>query len=1166
MAGTTPKIYGPDKVLRETFNFTTTLARRFFTGTLDPDTISVNVGIRGAALSSDPDLVYFEGTSFIVPNPAAYPEGLLLLQGENLVEVQSVLSSGSLTGKGQIKALLSQDQDIQGVPLPPSGIYIERLDGTVKVTIDGLSDTNVVGYNFYASTAPGGGNIGYSRINPDLIITGTTIESFSGIATLQIDTNIAKNPDGSPVADPLVFAVRGTQQDKTGTIIETDFDESLDISETVSQIRTNVIVRSVRPVQQFSFTHDRQANLDSTSNPTLPNANFNTVQREDPLYYVVSAVYLFSNVEMESEFSPEVAGTPLTVTPNVGAFPAVSKQQLVRDTALAIYRSHPELDIKPGSVLRDTFIDPFTTEAERIRFIVDFLHNAQSFSTLLAIDDPGFTGTSINVDLSPYKIALRTAFFLQDNASTQALIDNAFDKLASQYGVVRRAGQRSRGEVTFYVRVRPATSVIIPIGTQVSGGGQTFRTTSATQIAPQGAGTFFDPATGRFAARAFIQANTPGEASNVAPNQINAVLNFQGVFVTNESRTFGGQPQEANRALAIRAQGALASVDSGTYQGYLRRALDVPGVQQVNVVDAGHPLMLRDVDPTTGLHRGGKVDIWTRGDSLATVTDAFAFSFEMAKNMHFTVVGDPQDLVFRAVDTRLSSDSPIIEMLDYATYGYKFTNQLGLEFDLTNVIILTPDKIQLDSSLNDPSLIALTDVFFGSYRYRTGNKYVFTRQPVRSIRSLAGDPSRSGTISPSIYALYRVNSPLLFGRSTEAGDYLKITQPLTDTTIPSGEPIPVTNEQHVILSGIEYLFNLGINPLSVVVKNADATITYISPYDPSGTPDYTFVSESGSSPLAIKTTDTSTITDGQVLLVDYSYDENFVVTYTTNALVQVVQETIEPHRHITADVLVKDAVQVPVDLVSTIVLRKGAPVVSADSAVRTALTRVFASLHLGEPLRQSDIIEVIDAVPQVSYVVVPLTKMCKADNVNVTNESVFTDVESDSFQIPDWSTPLVNVWLLKDPLVSSTTSGGGPENEYHGVFMDDVTMVGFSTPPNNNGTPLKNSAGNAFIIGNGGLSIPAYSDLTTLAQKYPLASTTDLLDKQKEITANRVLVSLVKDTTPMSHSFTVSYVVSGDTGVHNIEPGPIEYLTPGVFSFTYDEDVDYSAKVLGKSR
>lgn len=1178
MANKTPRFKAPDGQYRTNYIFTTDIASRFFVGTMDADTADMQVSIRGGAWTSDPDTIYFEGASFIIPNPSAYPQGLRLLPGANRIEVKAVLTNGESTAPGIIQAYLSLDRDVQAGVLAPSGVFVERLDQRVKITVVGIEDVNVVGYNFYATTAPGGGTLGYFQVNPGMVISGTDVETTQVLGKLPTDSVIAMNQDGTPKADPMYLRIMETQTDGVdSTAIQTDFDQIILVPENTTRVRTTVTVEAVSQVQQYSFVHDRRNNESSSDFPCIPNAEFNIIPDTDPLYYAVTAVYLIDDQEYESALSPEVAASPLVVTPAVGALPSVSRQQLVRDASLSIFRSHPDVDTKPGSVLRDTFLDPFSTEAERLRFIVGFLQAAQSFAALLAIDDPGNTGESIPVDQSEYKNKLKQAFFLRDSQSVQNMIDNMFDHLAARRGVVRNTGTRARGEVVFFVNTKPSGALTMPIGTPLQGAnGVTFYTTSVAVISATTGNSFYNPATGRYYARAFIQAAGTGSAGNLTAGQIRVVASGPvGVQVSNETATFGGKDFEPNRDLATRADGVLSAVDSGTYRGYTQNAIEVAGVRQVNVVDAGHALMMRDFDPISNRHTGGKVDVWIRGDNLAKLTDSFAFSFEKVLKGQFEPVGDVTNLLFRAVNTKLTADNPIIEMIDLPIWGFPgLKNETtGKVLDLTNATIISPNLIQVSSAYNDPLNLHLRDVYQGCYRYRTSNKYTLTRQPVSEIISLVGDVT--GTVTPDIYKLFHGSDPLDLGHSSEAGDYMQVIQPLGETAtqiIPSGTPVVVTNEQHVFLGGTEFLDNLGINPLTVHIWNIDRTVEYVGPYHPLalGDRDFTFVDESGQMPMGFRATSTAGFKEGDTLWASYQHDENFVVTYTSNSLVAIAQSAINADRHVTADVLVKDAIAVGVNIKGTIVLQRNQTLSKVDGSVRTNLARLFGSLSLGQPVRQSDLIGVIEKTPGVSYVVTPLASLCKTDGALVIREALLSEVEyTDFVKITDskWiSNNLVDVFILTQKLESGTLNGGGFVNDFRGVFNGPLLLVNYDTPPDINGIPIKAQPNAAFVIGNNGLNIPGYSDDDTLKAKYPFASDAEINQFRINSTQRRVLLALPKGTTPASGTFTVSYVVYDDTGVKNIEPGPTEYLELGDLDFTYDEDNDFEALVRGRGR
>ena len=1155
----TPQFLGPDGVLREKYIFSTDLSSRFFTGTMDSDTVDMQVSIRGAAFSSSPNLILFEGSSFTIPNPSAFPDGLQLLAGDNAIEVRSILSNGTTTAPGSILARLSLDRDVKAGVLPPSAISVERQDLTVQVSVDGLDDTNVVGYNFYASVYPGGGVSGYSLLNTAMVITGSSVErENASLGELTVDAEVAVDQDGSHAADPMYLRVIGTQEDRDGNVIQTDFNQRLVIPETTSKMKTSFDVEDLETVDRYSFVHDRRSNQTSSTNPAIPNSAFNAIPSTDPLYYVVTAVYLIDNVEYESVYSPEVTASPVIVSTSINQLPSVSRQQIVRDTTLSIFRSHPDLKVESGAVLRDTFINPFSTEAERMRFIIGYIQAAQAFSTLLEIDDPTSSGVSISVAQSAYKQALKQAFYLRADLDVQNLINNAFDHLASKYNTIRRSGQRSRGEVSFYTTTRPQTTKTMSLGSPVLAGGIRYRTTSAAEITATGVGSTYNPTTGRYVARAFVQAEDPGSAGDVARGQINVLENPpSGVSVTNESDTFGGKDAESNLELAVRASNAISSVDSGTAQGYVQTVQNTSGVLETQIVEAGDDLMQRDWNTILQAHLGGKVDIWVRGESPATLTDSFAFSFELVKNGQFEPVGQLANLKFRAVNAAISDSNPLIEMLDNEAWGFQFEDATtGHVFDLTDVTLIPPDGIQLSTAHNAPLNISITDAFRGSYRYRTSDKQILSRQPANAILSVQGDSDRSGTLASSLYKLFAGSPPLILGRSSEAGNYLQIIQSANGTdTIPSGNPITVTGENHVLTSDIEYLLNLGINPITVRIYSVDRSVEYYGPYAPNVTADFTLIDESGETPLGFQLTAASRMSEGETVIVDYSHDENFVVEYTANALVTAAQNQVESMRHVTADVLVKEAVEVGVDIFSTIVLEKGKNIQTVDGSIRTALSRFFGAMKMGIPVRESDIIHELDAVDGVSYVVVPLAHLAKADGSQVVREEVATDLSADFTKITAWSTNTVDMYLVEDPLTSGTIDGGGESNDSRGVFLDELQFSIYDEAPNSNGVPLKNGSYRAFIIGNGGLNIPGYSDDATLAVAYPFATAAEIEDKREELTRRRVIMALPTGVLPSSGAVTVTYVVYGDDGVQAVDPGPVGYLVLGDLEFTYDEEV-----------
>jgi len=1148
---TTPQFLGPDGVLREEQTFTTTISTRFFPGTIDTNTVDLQVSIRGSSFSSDPDLIIFEGDTFTVPNPSSFPEGLDLLAGRNTIELRAVDTTGSVSSVATTNVTLVQEADLGVIARAPTGISLERLGESVNITVEGIDSVFFRGINFYGSTIQGGGTTDYDPLNVRLISDPETTEVVTTLATLNVDADVILGPDDNQAVDPLLFNIIGSQQDDDEVVLQTDFNEVLELPEDARKLRTQVTVSRVREVNAYSFLHNRSASSTSTP-PTIPNGSFTAIPKEDLLFYVARAVYFdtTTGIEFESANSPEVTGAPLTITATLGSFPEVSRERLLTNTVRAIHRSEPEVSLIPGAVIRDTVADPFSQEAQRIRFLVDFVHRAQNFQELLRIDDPALSGSSVPVAQSSYKLFLKQAVQLTQDADVQELIDQAFDKLAANFGVFRRVGGRSRGEATFFTTVIPTASIPIPIGTTTSGGTRQFRTTQAAEITLENIASFFTGETGRFAVRVAIQAVDPGSGGNVGPGQIRTIVSGPaGLQVTNENPTFGGKDRESNRALATRAQRRLVSVDSGTLGGYTETANEVPGVSEIRVIQANDDLMQRDFDEITGIHRGGLVDVWVRGTTINSITDNFAFRFEIAQNVQFEPVGPAADLRFKALDARLSPSNPIIEMLDTSAFGFGMRNiTSGLDFDLTDVVVEDFNVIVLSVTATQPDFF-LTDVITGDFRFRTSEAFVFPRQPVRRINFLRG--SVTGDVSSDAFVLERLASPLQEGRSTEAGDRLRVldTGDLTQT-IPSGTPITVTDETHVIIGQTtEFLNNLGINPLTVVVFSADRTITYAGPFDPSGVNDYTIIDGTDTEPLGIRRTESSAIASGQELSIDYAHDENFTVGYDTNFLVQAVQNDLDDMRHITADVVAKEAVINFVRLDATIVLSRGQRPDNISRLLRTNLENFFRGQTLGRPVRPSDVIGVMDQTSGVAFVVTPLTRFALDGGSLILREKIVTAQEAGISRVGDWSTQTVDVVLIEDALDNATTDGGGSDNEFRGVFEDDFTLELQTVQPDK----LGEGAGRAFIIGDAGLAIPGISDDQTLDDE-GFRTDAEKSTERANRTGNRTMVSIINSDSPLNHQYSVTYFVGQDLGVRFLDPGPAESLSLGNVDFTFDEE------------
>ena len=1154
---TKPTVVGPDGISSEKIAYSTTIERQFFHGTIPESVVEVQISINGSGYASDPALVSFSGTAWTVPNPSYEPDGLLLRGGENAIKLRGVLASGGMTSEVSISATLVNSAAVGIVAEAPTNISIEQLNLVVKVQAEEpTSLTGFQGMNFYCSTESGGGSTGYLQININTVMVSEPLQEESSFGEITVESTVAVDEDGVPLADPMFLRTVSVQEDKGATVLQTDYNETVEVPETARTVKFVGSYSSVRDINAYSFSHTRSGGATSEP-PTIRVAAFSSFPLDSALFYVVTAVYYDTslNLQYESAFSEEVAGHPLKVTGTMASLVPPSRKDIVTSFITSIFRSNPQIRTEAGSVLRDTVIDPFASESERLRFLLDFYHRARTPLLMLQIDDPSGGGSSVSVASSAYKKALKQALYMTTDTQVQGLVDSTFDAYASNYAIRRRTGKTARSEVTFYVRGQPSASILFPIGTLVNAGSTQFSTTKSVSIELASLASYYNPSKGRYEVTVSVKATTTGTDGNVGAGQITTLSSTisagQSIKVINAAAAVGGENRESNAALTTRVMNRLASVDSGTARGYLQAAADTPGVVKANVVAAGSPLMQRDIG-TDGLHHGGKVDVWVQGSNVATVSDTFAFSFEILDDIQFEVLGDPNDYLFRANDTSLTSTSPISAMLDYPDLGYGLKNiSTGESFDLTDVEVVSYNTIQLSTEVVQPS-VSLDDVVLGTYRKAASNDFVFVRQPAAEIVSVVG--TVSAELPAEAYSLVRPNPPLETGRSSLAEAYLSIVGYTTTAGVflPSGDLLTVTGEAHTLTGEyVEYVNSLGALYFTLEVTSEDGLTVYRGPDDPSGVPDYYIDLGTQTQAVGIRRNTSGAIASGTAVLFNYQHDENFTVNYTTNLIVSVTQEELDVAKHATADVVVKEAVPVPVDLSMSVILLKGQDRSIVDSALRTNLTNQFSNLRLGDALRQSDVIQTVEGTTGVSYVVVPLTTMVRQEGSSVIREELSTDASSDSVLLEAASTSTSLVYILSQELSAATTDGGGGVGDFKGVFQDEVAMDLLEAVASL--TSLGLGSGRAYIIGSGGRVINGYSDNTTLeAEGY--VTTTQQDDRRLELTANRILVSLEVGESPVDHTYAATYVVGVDSGAKNIEPSAAAVVQEGDVLITYDEE------------
>ena len=1123
--------------------FTTNREAVTVTGTVTVDTAAVQISVSGGAWVSDPTLIKISLSVFTVPNPDNYPTGMVLDMGVNTIRLRTIDIVGTVSAPSTATITRVADTLITATQIP-SGIRVQRRRNTVELMAGFPQDALVpslptgklkfLGFNFYASASPGG-TTGYFKVNDAPITTSSTTYTEDVFASVPI---VAMWADSAYKA----LRIRITEEDEFGQTLSERINQKLDISTYVASSRFNATFESYRLNTFASFLHDRNGG------PNIINSEqFAGVPDTSPLYYVVTGLYYDTSVYMEIETpqSQEVLAQPLLLDTTLYDLPGRTQLQVVTAYIAMITRVNSEIALIPGSTTRDVSIDPFASETERLWFLADFIHRSQSFLTLLQIDDVNADGISDPVAGSTYKQALKAALGLNTDTAVQSLIDQQFDKLANNHHCPRLSGRPSVGQVVFYTATRPATDQPIPAGQIVSSSADSstgtaawnFRIGGSYVLPAASADAFYNFDTKQYEVTADVVATTNGLAGNLPAGSIRNASGLSGFSVTNREATVFGDDKESNADLAARAMLAFVSVDTGTEGGYQATAAASIGVVKAIVVKSGDALMMRDYDDVRGKHIGGKVDIWFQGLRERQVSEKFAFAFEIARDIRVEIIDLP-NLILRVLDSGVTPDTPIIEILTNLIQGLGVHNATtGQDYDLTGVVILDYETFQINTAIPQPTT-HIDDILTADYRYRVVNTFYPTFQPVRRVVSVVGEIA--GALDPATnYDLYKTDDPLLEGESVLAKNYLAVHQ---YNGKPSGDQITINNETHVLIGAVqEPLLSIGINTQTLRVFNEARSVEYDGPSALS--PDFEIIEGTPTTPVRIQRAAVSAIVSGQTVSVDYVHDENLTMTYVVNDQLQELQQVINLKRHATADVLVKQAVRNPLDIETTVQLRRGATKENTDPLIRSNVSRVTNQKLIGEGTAQSNIDSAISDTTGVGYNVLPMARMAYSDGAQKLREQIL----STSARVPTLDIGANAVFIFSDALEYPTTNGGGLTTEHKGVFQDDLAMT---LAPSI--LQVGDSTNGAYIIGAGGAVIVGYSDDATLiAAGFTTAA--QITAERLRRTANHVVVSLlaINGDTPANHTYACSYVVRGDSGSHDITSSQVEYIDLGDLVITY---------------
>jgi len=270
--------------------------------------------------------------------------------------------------------------------------------------------------------------------------------------------------------------------------------------------------------------------------------------------------------------------------------------------------AQPDLDTKPGTVARDLMID---APASQLAILYDQLAN------------------------------------VSNKQSLQLVVGTDLDKLAKNFGIVRKSATSSSGVALLTFSSINATININKNDTIYANNNFSFVVANGTTVDPNSANFYrsvaskyrdqldFVGISDQYAVEVTVLASSSGSIGNIGKYSL-ARTNISGVSnVTNINGFSGGTDQESDVVFRNRVLSSFNGSSVGTALGYLNVALGISGVSDAAVVEPGSPLMTRDGTKVTknadgsntivSEGSGGKIDIIILGSTLTEDSDSFIF-------------------------------------------------------------------------------------------------------------------------------------------------------------------------------------------------------------------------------------------------------------------------------------------------------------------------------------------------------------------------------------------------------------------------------------------------------------------------------------------------------------------------------------------------------------
>lgn len=631
-----------------------------------------------------------------------------------------------------------------------------------------------------------------------------------------------------------------------------------------------------------------------------------------------------------------------------------SLNEVVQNIINNIHTTLPDVDTKEGTFIRDVFIDPISDEFAAMYGDMQLLRLAQS--PLTAVGD----------DL---------------------------DFLASNFFITRKAATKSSGKIRFYIKNtnKPLSSLkdgdlpdelSIPIGTILStiatysSSAYTFQTTESAYYTLEGLKALtIDAETGYRYIEIPAQSTSAGSVYNVGAGEIctqTSNNNDAIAFVSNPFAFTGGSDYENDTDLTLRIQLAISGSNIGTKDGYLAYIMKQDGVTDSKIIGAGDSIMFRDggyirADGKYQPGKGGMVDIYIRGliNQESTWELKITNDYIFGDNAFANIVFPNQPLNSIVSITSTLTGKTFINADDYE--NEKFTIKDTLDPTKTTIDVKYCMDIMWDFSI--------TDSFPDSEYYPLPNG--MTQEQITALKK---------SVDAELTSAFAYMSNLSYGL-----DWANV-----ETKTSEGGSTALFNKlfHNNLVYKIIAKDGTNLNGRQFVMKNDRI---YVRVYRQ---PDYLLSKDITTESGSIKSSDSIKWLTTNKLAVD----DTLIITYNYDYLIKKLQNGIDKVRCLTADVLVKQAEKIPIEIIADVSCYTTADINTLKKNLSNDLVYWLDSLQpLGGTFDKSDIVAIIkqrDAVDSVDLSTIqiaikgysPQTKISCADNQYFKAENIILNV------------------------------------------------------------------------------------------------------------------------------------------------------------------------------